>query len=339
MPNFVTPEPISVVLDLAIANVKVTAADRTDTSVEVCPTSNTSNSDSKLAELTTVDFAGNTLNVKVPKRVNAYLLKGGSVDLAIDLPAGSQIEADAWTVELRTDGVLGTCKVKTGTGTLSLDTAGPLDLFTSSGNITVARAAGEVKVTTESGQLKVSRVEGNAALKNGNGDIQVGEVTGDLKANAGNGSITVDRVVGSVNASGFARVKVGRVEGSAGLKSADGDIQVGEVTGDLKANASNGDISVDCAHNDATAKTASGDVRVGEVSQGEVVLRTADGQVDVGVREGVAAWLDAKSGDGKVHSSMSAADAPERSDQTVKVHAYSSHGDVTIRRVPLAARS
>jgi len=37
MPNFETPEPISVTLELGVGNVRITVSDRTDTTVEVRP--------------------------------------------------------------------------------------------------------------------------------------------------------------------------------------------------------------------------------------------------------------------------------------------------------------
>lgn len=37
MPNFDTPEPISVTLELGVGNVRITASDRTDTTVDVRP--------------------------------------------------------------------------------------------------------------------------------------------------------------------------------------------------------------------------------------------------------------------------------------------------------------
>ena len=40
MPTFDTPEPITVVIDLSVGDVRITASDRADTVVEVRPTDN-----------------------------------------------------------------------------------------------------------------------------------------------------------------------------------------------------------------------------------------------------------------------------------------------------------
>ena len=81
-----------------------------------------------------------------------------------------------------------------------------------------------------------------------------------------------------------------------------------------------------------TAKAANGDIHLSEVSCGEVVASTACGKVDIGIRSGVAAWLDLHTGFGNVRNLLDAADRPNPSEETVKVRARTSFGDITIRR-------
>ena len=78
------------------------------------------------------------------------------------------------------------------------------------------------------------------------------------------------------------------------------------------SSAANGSIAVDVAHASVVAKTANGDVRLGEVVRGSVVLETRVGDLEVGIREGTAAWLDVSASAGKVHNALEAADAPGR---------------------------
>jgi DUF4097 and DUF4098 domain-containing protein YvlB len=80
------------------------------------------------------------------------------------------------------------------------------------------------------------------------------------------------------------------------------------------------------------AKSANGDVRLGEVARGSVVLETGLGDVEVGIPEGTAAWLDVRSGTGRVHSELEAAEAPEPSAETVEVRARTAAGNVLISR-------
>ncbi len=64
MPTFATPGPITATVEVAGAQVRVTASDRTDTVVLVEPLNAASRTDVKVAENTKVDFAGGQLTVK-----------------------------------------------------------------------------------------------------------------------------------------------------------------------------------------------------------------------------------------------------------------------------------
>jgi hypothetical protein len=92
--------------------------------------------------------------------------------------------------------------------------------------------------------------------------------------------------------------------------------------------------AVDQARAGVVAKSAHGNIRLGEVVSGSVVLETRVGDVEVGIREGTAAWLDVNTSVGNVHNALDAAEAPEPSAPTVEVRARTSFGDVLIRRPP-----
>ena len=104
---------------------------------------------------------------------------------------------------------------------------------------------------------------------------------------------------------------IGSVDGAAVIKNSNGDTWIGEVTGDVRVKAANGRITIDRARRAATVKTANGDLRLGEVERGAVLAESANGKIDVGIRDGAAAWLDLKTGFGNVHNELQAADRPE----------------------------
>jgi DUF4097 and DUF4098 domain-containing protein YvlB len=116
------------------------------------------------------------------------------------------------------------------------------------------------------------------------------------------------------------------------IKNSNGDTVVGEVTGDLRVKSANGRISVDRAHASVIAKTANGNIRLGEVVNGEIVLETAAGELEVGIREGTAAWLDVSSKYGRVRSSLDETGSPEQSEARVEIQARTSVGDIKIHR-------
>ena len=156
---------------------------------------------------------------------------------------------------------------------------------------------------------------GALEVKTGAGDLAVGHSDGDVEATTGSGSVRIDAI-----------------RGQGVVKDSNGDVSLGEVGGDLRVVSANGSISIDHPHRTVAAKTANGDVRIGEAGEGSIVAETALGKVDIGILEGVAAWLDLHTSFGRVHSELDDAKAPAPGDRSVEVRARTSFGDITIRR-------
>lgn len=173
---------------------------------------------------------------------------------------------------------------------------------------------GECRYSTAAGQLRFDHT-GPANLTTAAGDVTVDRADGDVEISSGSGD-----------------VRIGAINGAAVIKNSNGQTWVGETTGDVRLNTANGGIVVDRALADVDARTANGSVRIGEVVRGSVELESGMGGLEVGVREGTAAWLDAKSAFGNVHSSLNAADSPAGGDERVTVRARTSFGDILIRR-------
>jgi hypothetical protein len=68
------------------------------------------------------------------------------------------------------------------------------------------------------------------------------------------------------------------------------------------------------------------------VARGSVVLETANGDLEIGIAEGTAAWLQVNTGFGHVRNLLDEATRPTESDETVEVRGRTSYGDITIRR-------
>ena len=281
MPTFDTPEPISVTVEFGVGDLRIVASDRTDTMVEVRPSDPAKKADVTAAEQTRVEFAGGRLLIKAPKSWRQYTWRGGgeSVDVQVELPAGSHLRGEAGVAALRCSGRLGECRYKTGIGDIQLDRAGAVQLRTGVGDITVERAGGDAELTTGSGSLRIDGIDGTAVVKNSNGDTWIGRVNGDLRVNAANGRISVDQASGAV-----------------------------------------------------AAKSANGDVRLGEVAHGAVLAQTAFGKVEIGIRDGVAAWLDLNTRYGTVRNDLDTADRPGAGEEAVEVRARTAFGDITIHR-------
>lgn len=173
---------------------------------------------------------------------------------------------------------------------------------------------------------------GEVRVKTSSGDVRF-DATGPLKLTASHGSITVDRVDGAAEiTTSSGSLRVGLVDGPAVLKNSHGTTTVDVATGELRVSGANGDIEIRRAEDAVTATTAHGTLRVGEVARGTVQLETSYGAIDIGVREGTAAWLDVSSVSGQVRNTLTTSEAPEKSEDTVRVRARTKHGNIDIRR-------
>lgn len=164
------------------------------------------------------------------------------------------------------------------------------------------------------------------------GDVRI-ERTGRLRVRSSTGDIRVGRADGPTDLRTAAgTIRVGTIDGSGQIKSSSGELSVGEATGNLRLKTASGDITVEHAWASVDAKTAAGAIRILEVGGGTVDLQTGWGELEIGVPEDVAAWLDLSSKSGPVRSELDAADTPADTDKTVEVHARTSYGDILVRR-------
>jgi Putative adhesin len=230
MPVFETPEPIFVQIELPVGDVWLKAGDRTDTVVDVSPRHRSSKADVNSAEQTRVEYADGRLLVKAPQNWRRYSFfgPGSSVDVVIELPSGSSIQAEAGWTTFRCDGQLGEARFNSG-GDIRLEQTGALDVETSHGHVTVERVVGRARITTSSGSVRLRTVDGPVEIKNSSGECWIGEATGDVRVNTASGDITVDRALASVSArTAYGAIRIGEIaRGSAALQGSYGAIEVG----------------------------------------------------------------------------------------------------------------
>jgi DUF4097 and DUF4098 domain-containing protein YvlB len=179
------------------------------------------------AENTQVEFSGGRLLVRGPKQ-RSFIGRTESVDVTIQLPAGSHVRGASAIGAFDCQGPLGSCRIKTDYGNIRLDETRVLQANTAYGDVTVDLVVGDADIATASGELRIGRITGAGMIKNSDGDITVGEVSGDLLVRTANGNISVDRAHSSVT-----------------VKSANGDLRIGDVTGGpIVAETACGEISV-----------------------------------------------------------------------------------------------
>lgn len=190
----------------------------------------------------------------------------------------------------------------------------------------------DLRATAAVATLRTSGRLGDGRAKVSAGDIHV-DTAATVELTTSAGSISLQRATGRAELrTSTGTVRVGTVDGVAVVKNTNGDTEIHEVTGDLEVSSANGAIRIDRAGAAVHAKTANGDVTIGEVSHGTVVAQTARGHVEVGVRDGVAAWLDLQTHFGATRNHLEASGPPAAGEDAVEVRARTSFGDITIRR-------
>jgi DUF4097 and DUF4098 domain-containing protein YvlB len=175
---------------------------------------------------------------------------------------------------------------------------------------------------------------GEFRFKAGAGSVQIDQ-SGPVALTMGAGDIDVGHTLGDVDIKTTGTVRVGTVDGTATIKNSNGDTSIHDVVGDLRVSTANGNVAVDRARATVAAKSANGDVRLDAIERGTIVAATARGTVEVGIRAGVAAWLDLNTAFGTVRNDLDAAGRPGPGEDAVDVRARTAFGDITIRRAVL----
>lgn len=279
MPTFSTPTPIDLAIDLPAGRIEVIASEREDTIVTIAPSTPSKTADARAAQGAEVTFADGRLTVTGARPRPTWLGPTGSIDVMVELPALSRVSADTSAGAVRTTGPLGATRVKSGLGSIDIDSSADLWIKAAHGNASIGEATGAVEVTTDHGQ------------------VRIGAVDGDVIARSSHGSITIDHVTGDVD-----------------VKLSYGDLHAGRTEASV------------------AASTAYGAIHLREVSGGSIQLDSGFGEITVGVREGVPAWLDLSSKSGHVRNQLEAQAAPTANEPSVAVRARTGFGDITITR-------
>jgi hypothetical protein len=195
------------------------------------------------------------------------------------------------------------------------------------------------RVTIENtyGSVRARGVLGNARIVAKYGSVTADTVA-DLVLEAPYGSSDIADVTGRLDVTaGHGVVRIAKVHGDARLRASHGTMELGTATGDVQV-ATSGALTIDRALGDVTARSAHGAIRIREVSGGTIRLDNGHADVDVGVPNGIAAWIDASSTHGRVRNELTPDPAAAASDRSVELHLHANYGNVIIRRVTTPRR-
>ncbi|AEW95027.1 MULTISPECIES: DUF4097 family beta strand repeat-containing protein [Streptomycetaceae] len=178
MQKFATAAPVTAVLDVPAGRVQFIAADRADTTVEVRPANAAKGRDVKAAEETTVEYADGVLRIRT-ERKNQHLGPSGAVEVTVQLPAGSQVEARTDAVELRAVGRLGDVAFQGAYRQIKIDEAAAVRLTAVDGDVEIGRLGGPAEISTSRGDIRIAEaVRGTVELTTQYGDISIGAAAG-----------------------------------------------------------------------------------------------------------------------------------------------------------------
>jgi hypothetical protein len=179
MQTFDSPAAICAVLAIPAGRIQVIAADRTDTTVEVRPADAGSGRDAKAAEQTADEFTDGVLRVTGPAAENRILGRSGAVEVTVQLPAGSHVEAKAAAAGFRGVGRLGDVTCEGAHGTVKIDEATSVRVAAHAGDITIGRLTGPAEISTHQGGIHIAEATaGTVVLRTRMGDVTVGAARG-----------------------------------------------------------------------------------------------------------------------------------------------------------------
>jgi Putative adhesin len=172
---------------------------------------------------------------------------------------------------------------------------------------------------------------GLCELHMASGRVQLDRIN-SLRANISAGEVEIGHIAGRADIEGavFA-VRIGEVEGAAGITSSGGQAWIGHAVADLELSSGSGSFDIDRADGSVTATTGSGAIRIGRMAHGQAKLMNGSGNIEVGISDGTAAYLDVNSERGSVRNSVASPESTE-ADAQVSVHARTRHGDIMIQR-------
>jgi len=200
MQTFATPAPITAVLTVPAGRIRVTAADQAGATVEIRPADPAKSRDVKLAARITAAYSDGVLRVTAPA-ASRVLGSTGAVEVSLQLPAGSAVQATTASACFTTEGPLGAVTLDSAQATVSVEQAATARITVTDGDITAGHLGGDAELRTVRGSIQVTEAtRGTLTLRTEAGAITVAAAAGtSATLDAGT---TVGRVSNSLKNTG-----------------------------------------------------------------------------------------------------------------------------------------
>jgi DUF4097 and DUF4098 domain-containing protein YvlB len=265
--HFETIRPVELYVEIGKGSVQVSAADTTESRVEVT---------GRDADRVRVEQDDTRLSVVAPQARGGFLSGDSRLDVRVVVPLDSSLAVRTGSADIDVDGAVATAQLRSGSGGIRLGTLnGPGLVETGSGDVHVEAAAGELRVKSGSGDVTVDHSEGALSVSTGSGDVAIGTAAGPSVVKTGSGDLSVAESLTDVTlatGSGDLVISAAR-RGRVSAKGASGDVRVGvpaglpvwtdvsTVSGSIRSDVEGaGEPQAGQDHLEVRARTVSGDV-------------------------------------------------------------------------------
>ena len=258
-------------------------------------------------------------------RTHRVPLSGSARSLEIRNPAGStSVEADPTTEEITLEVVA--------LNSAAEELIDRLDLTVTSASVRLSVPQRRLLRTPSFAITVTTPPDVHVAVAGASSDTMLrGRLAGAVLTSA-SGDVTVEHCTDLQARTASGDLRVDRVQGTATVATASGDIQLADAGGAVQARSASGNVVLGDLAADATVQTASGDVRIDRASNGTVRLTTVSGDATVGVAPGLRIWLDVQTVSGRMRSELDGADPGEGGAPQLTVVVKSVSGDLQLRR-------
>jgi len=152
------------------------------------------------------------------------------VRLALDVPASLPLTVRGSSADLSTEGL-----------------TGPQILRSSSGDIRVRDARSAIEATTSSGDIEADGIA-SGSLSSSSGDVSIDRAAGPLRIRSNSGDLTIRGAQDSIVAeTSSGDVKIDRALRGLDVSTSSGGIEIGRAAGGVRLGSSSGDLSVELA--------------------------------------------------------------------------------------------
>ena len=196
---------------------------------------------------------------------------------------------------------------------VDLPTGSSATVVSAYGGIRARGTLGASDITASYGRV-IAEKTGQLRLATPYGEVEIGTVDGNLELTAGHG-----------------RHRIERVSGDTHVRGSHGDIEFGELAGSVEVSTSGG-VAIDHGRGNLDIRTAHGAIRIGRASGSSVRLENGHAEIEIGVPEGTAAWIDAASRMGIVRNELTPDSSPDGAERTIELRLRNNSGDILIHR-------